>query len=107
MKTITHNKYGAPEDVLKFETVEMPVIKDDEVLVRVQAAATHIGDWLLTRGWPYLVRLMPKAKIAGMEMADTWKPLAKTSQSSSRATRFLDGANMPSPNTLLFLKAHC
>ena len=50
MKTITHNKYGAPEDVLKFETVEMPVIKDDEVLVRVQAAATHIGDWLLTRG---------------------------------------------------------
>ena len=50
MKAITHNKYGAPEDVLKFETVEMPVIKDDEVLVRVQAAATHIGDWLLTRG---------------------------------------------------------
>ena len=77
MKAITHNKYGAPEDVLKFETVEMPVIKDDEVLVRVQAAATHIGDWLLTRGWPYLVRLMPKAKIAGMEMAGYVEAIGK------------------------------
>jgi NADPH:quinone reductase-like Zn-dependent oxidoreductase len=69
MKAITQNKYGSPAEVLKLETVKMPTIKDDEVLVRVQAAATHIGDWLLTRGWPYLVRLMPKAKIPGMEMS--------------------------------------
>ena len=51
MKTITHNKYGAPEDVLKFETVEMPVIKDDEVLVRVQAAATHGFSLVVGRTW--------------------------------------------------------
>jgi len=69
MKAIIHTKYGAPTDVLKLESTEQPVIKDDEVLVRVQAAGVHIGDWLMTRGWPYLVRLMPKKKIAGMEMS--------------------------------------
>ena len=69
MQAIIHKKYGAPTDVLKLETTETPVIKDDEVLVRVQAAGIHIGDWLMTRGWPYLVRLAPKKKIAGMEMS--------------------------------------
>jgi len=69
MKAIIHTKYGAPEDVLKLESTEQPTIKDDEVLVRVQAAGIHIGDWLMTRGWPYLLRLMPKKKIAGMEMS--------------------------------------
>ncbi|MCH8135249.1 MAG: NAD(P)-dependent alcohol dehydrogenase [Proteobacteria bacterium] len=77
MQAITQSKYGAPEDVLKLQTVEMPTIKDDEVLVRVQAAATHIGDWLLTRGWPYLVRLMPKAKIPGMEMSGYVEAIGK------------------------------
>jgi NADPH:quinone reductase-like Zn-dependent oxidoreductase len=77
MKAIIQKKYGAPELVLKLETIEQPVIKDDEVLVQVQAAATHIGDWLLTRGWPYLVRLMPKAKVPGMEMSGIVESVGK------------------------------
>lgn len=77
MQAIVQNKYGSPEDVLKLQTVEKPTLNDDEVLVRVQAAATHIGDWLMTQGWPYLVRLMPKAKIAGMEMSGYVEAIGK------------------------------
>jgi NADPH:quinone reductase-like Zn-dependent oxidoreductase len=85
MKAIIHTKYGAPADVLKLQTTDTPVIKDDEVLVRVQAAGIHIGDWLMTRGWPYLVRLMPKQKIAGMEMSGYVEAVGKD------VTEFLAG----------------
>jgi len=77
MQAIIHTKYGAPTDVLKLETTETPVIKDDEVLVRVQAAGIHIGDWLMTRGWPYPVRLAPKQKVAGMEMSGYVEAIGK------------------------------
>ncbi len=48
MKAIVQDRYGAP-DVLRLEDVERPVASDDEVLVRVEAAAVNIGDWHLLR----------------------------------------------------------
>ena len=75
MKAIAQDEYGAPEDVLELREMEMPTVGDDEVLVRVQAAGVHIGDWLVTSGLPYLIRLMgyglrkPKQKVPGMEIA--------------------------------------
>ncbi len=43
MKAITYANYGSP-DVLQLKEVEKPVPKDDEVLIRVQAAEATKGD---------------------------------------------------------------
>lgn len=56
MKAITQPRYGAPE-VLRLEEIETPTPNDDEVLVRVHAAAVNIGDWHLLRAVPYVIRL--------------------------------------------------
>ena len=53
MKAIVQARYGSP-DVLQFKDRGTPVLKDDEVLVRVRAAAVNIGDWHLVRGVPYV-----------------------------------------------------
>ena len=55
MRAITYHRYGPP-DVLVLEEVDAPVVKDDQVLVRVQAAAANPRDWHLMRGLPYIVR---------------------------------------------------
>ncbi len=73
MKAIVYHTYGSP-DVLKLEEVETPTPKDNEILVKVHAAATAAGDWHLLRADPFLVRLMyglltPKYKILGADVA--------------------------------------
>jgi NADPH:quinone reductase-like Zn-dependent oxidoreductase len=74
MKAIVHSAYGPPDNVLKYQDVDKPVVNDDEVLVRVHAAGVGIGDWLVASGLPYVGRAMyglrkPKNRIAGHEMA--------------------------------------
>jgi len=48
--------YGAP-DVLTFETLPVPVLADDRVLVRVRASAGNPLDWHGMRGEPRIMRL--------------------------------------------------
>src|SRR3954454_12202215 len=73
MKAVVQVHYGSP-DVLQLKDVDKPVVKDDEVLVRVQAAAVNIGDWHLLRGVPYVMRLgvglrRPRREIPGLDIA--------------------------------------
>jgi NADPH:quinone reductase-like Zn-dependent oxidoreductase len=73
MKAIVYHTYGSP-DVLKLEEVQTPTPKENEILVKVYAAATAAGDWHLLRADPFLVRLMyglltPKYKILGADVA--------------------------------------
>ena len=73
MKAIVYYKYGSP-DVLELQEIDKPVVESDDVLVRVQAASIHAGDWLLVRGQPYFVRmgtglLKPKNNVAGTDVA--------------------------------------
>jgi NADPH:quinone reductase-like Zn-dependent oxidoreductase len=75
MRAIVHRHYGTP-DVLAFEQVERPVPGDDEVLVRVHAAAASIGDHHVVTGKPYVIRLSPHAgmlrprsQVPGMALA--------------------------------------
>jgi NADPH:quinone reductase-like Zn-dependent oxidoreductase len=73
MKAIIQTRYGSP-DVLQLTDVDKPVVKDDEVLVHVHAAAVNIGDWHLLRGVPYVVRLVaglrrPRREIPGLDVA--------------------------------------
>jgi NADPH:quinone reductase-like Zn-dependent oxidoreductase len=73
MKAIVQRRFGSP-DVLRLEEVDKPVPRDDEVLVRVTAAAVNIGDWHLLRGIPYVMRLglglrKPRREIPGRDIA--------------------------------------
>ena len=49
MKAIVCHEYGSP-DVLEFQEVDKPVVKNDEVLVRVHAASVNSWDWDLLTG---------------------------------------------------------
>lgn len=74
MKAIVQDTYGSA-DVLELRDVETPDIGDDDVLVRVHAAAVDPGVWHLMTGRPYLVRLMgfglraPRARVPGRDFA--------------------------------------
>ncbi len=76
MKAITQHTYGS-SDVLALRDIDTPTIGNDEVLVRVQAAGVHIGDWHVMTGQPYLMRVMgfgfrgPKARVRGTDVAGT------------------------------------
>ncbi len=76
MKAIIHDEYGPPEDVLKLKDVDDPVLRDDEVLVRVHAAAVNWADWAATRGLPYIMRAVfglrgPRNGVRGSDVAGT------------------------------------
>jgi NADPH:quinone reductase-like Zn-dependent oxidoreductase len=77
MKAIVQDRYGSP-DVLELREVDKPVAADNEVLVRVHAAAVNARDWHVMRGDPYVARLMdrsvfgvggPKIKVRGTDFA--------------------------------------
>jgi NADPH:quinone reductase-like Zn-dependent oxidoreductase len=74
MKAIVQDKYGSP-DVLELREIDKPVVKDDEVLVRVHAASVHPDVWHVVRGRPYALRLMgagllkPKNSVPGTDAA--------------------------------------
>ena len=75
MKAIVQNAYGSHE-VLVLEEIDEPVPKGDEVLIRVQAASVHPGDWLLMTGRPLLFRpgfglRKPRKRIPGFDFAGT------------------------------------
>lgn len=56
MKAILFREYGSP-DVLTFEEVDKPALKDDTVLVKIYAAAANPLDWHRMRGAPFVARL--------------------------------------------------
>lgn len=56
MKAIHFYEYGSP-DVLEFKEAETPSLKDNEVLIKVQAASANPLDWHAMRGAPFVARL--------------------------------------------------
>jgi NADPH:quinone reductase-like Zn-dependent oxidoreductase len=75
MKAIVYQKYGSP-DVLELKEVDKPTPKDDEVLIKVHAAAANAADWHLLRADPFLIRLVsgllkPKNQRLGADVAGT------------------------------------
>jgi len=58
MTAIVQDEYGSsPEDVLRVAKSALPVVAEDEVLVRVRAASVDRGTWHLMAGLPYPIRL--------------------------------------------------
>lgn len=73
MRAVVYCDYGAP-GVLKIEQVEKPVAADDQIVVRVRAAAVNPLDWHYMRGTPYIGRLdmglrRPKVTRLGVDFA--------------------------------------
>lgn len=85
MKAIVQDRYGSP-DVLKLMDVPKPTPADNEVLVRVHAAAVNAYDWHVMRGDPYVMRLLspawfglngPKRRIRGRDFAGRVEAVGK------------------------------
>ena len=72
MKAVVYTRYGPPE-VLRFTDVEVPVPKDNEVLVRVRAVSINRSDWETLRGKPLYSRIAgpfrPRHHILGSDIA--------------------------------------
>src|ERR671910_657307 len=90
MKAIVQYKYGSP-DVLELKDVDKPIVKDDEVLVRVHAASVHPDVWHVVKGLPYVLRIMgagllkPKNRVPGTDVAGHVESVGKN------VTRFQSG----------------
>ena len=81
MKAIVYHKYGSP-DVLELQDIDMPVVNDDDVLVRVRAASLNPYDWHFMRGEPRFMRLIsglrkPKSSRLGVDMAGEVESVGK------------------------------
>lgn len=124
MKAIVQHSYGSA-DVLELQELDKPSIKDDQVLVKVEAAAIHIGDLMLMRGEPYIMRLgaglqRPRKKTPGFDMAGRIEAVGKnvtafeagdevygecTSGSCAEYAAAKAGGLAPKPRTLSFEQA--
>ena len=61
MKAIVYRSYGSAE-VLKCEDIHQPIPKDNEVLIKIRAAALNPLDWRMMGGVPFLIRKLMKIK---------------------------------------------
>ncbi|WP_238996468.1 NAD(P)-dependent alcohol dehydrogenase [Paenibacillus pinistramenti] len=72
MKALVYETYGMPE-VLRVEEVEIPVPKENEVLIEVHAASVNSWDWDLLRGKPFVNRVgalsKPRYPILGADVS--------------------------------------
>ena len=98
MKAVVQHRYGAP-DALAVEETGIPAVGDGDVLIRVHAAGVSYPDAVMTRGIPYIVRLVagprrPRHPVRGMEVADT---IIQTGAGAARHRRAgLPGQSKPS-----------
>ncbi|UCG83495.1 MAG: NAD(P)-dependent alcohol dehydrogenase [Dehalococcoidia bacterium] len=81
MKAVVCTKYGPPE-VLELQEVAKPIPKDNEILIRVYAAAVTTEDPLNRKGEPFYARIFtglirPKNPILGTEYAGEIEAVGK------------------------------
>ena len=81
MKAVVRRCYGPP-DVIRVEQIERPVPADDQMLVKVHAAAINPVEWHEVRGTPYIMRIMegfgaPVDPRLGLDFAGTVEAVGK------------------------------
>jgi NADPH:quinone reductase-like Zn-dependent oxidoreductase len=59
MKAIVYHSYGSAA-VLKCEDIPKPIPKDEQVLIKVRAAALNPLDWRMMKGVPFIIRKLMK-----------------------------------------------
>src|SRR5215467_9751131 len=75
MKAVLYERYGSP-DVLRLTSIDQPVPKDNEILVKVHAASVNALDRHFLRSRPLFIRLVsgngllkPKDQRLGVDLA--------------------------------------
>jgi len=73
MISVTYKRYGSA-DVLELAEISIPMITENQVLLKVHAVSINPADWHFMRGTPYLLRLQtgllkPKNGSFGLDMA--------------------------------------
>ena len=105
MRAIVQSGYGRPAEVLRLAEIRRPAIAQDEVLVRVHAAAVHADVWHSVSGLPYTFRLMtgwraPREPVPGTDLAGVVEAVG------SRVTRFTPGDEVFGATTRGFPVGH-
>src|ERR1700731_4147515 len=82
MKAAIYTRYGPP-DVVQIKDIEKPAPQDNEVLIKVRAAALNPYDWHFMRGLPYLVRIIaglrkPKVTRLGFDVAGAVESIGRS-----------------------------
>ena len=105
MKAVIHSRYGNP-DVLQVTTLDRPVPRKNEVLVRVKAAGLDYGQWHLMAGRPYVMRLaagltLPKQRVLGMDVSGVVEAVG------AEVTRFKVGDEVFGASSRTFAEFTC
>jgi NADPH:quinone reductase-like Zn-dependent oxidoreductase len=106
MRAAVYTDYGPP-DVLEVKDIKKPEPNDDQVLIKVHAAAVNPYDWHFIRGTPYMMRMMmgglrkPKDPRIGVDYAGTVEAVGKN------VTRFKPGDEVFGNRTGAFAEYLC
>jgi len=81
MKAIVQNDYGS-SNALTLKEIDRPVVKDDDVLVKVHATSVNAGDYFTLNGSPWMIRFSagfpkPKDYILGWDVAGRVEKVGK------------------------------
>jgi len=74
MKAMVYYEYGSPDN-LEMQEIDIPAVKEDQVLVNVHAASVNRHDWHFLTGTPFMARMMaggllkPKNRVLGSDVA--------------------------------------
>ncbi|GAA3573611.1 NAD(P)-dependent alcohol dehydrogenase [Nonomuraea rosea] len=99
MKAVRFYAYGPPE-VLQVEDADVPAVGDDDVLIRVRAAAVNPLDWHGMRGAPYFARLQmglsrPKVNALGNDVAGCVEAVGKNVTEFRPGDEVYGGSGVP------------
>jgi len=98
--------------VLQLREVAKPVPKDNQVLVKVQAASANALDFRRFTSTSLVGRFMDgvllKAinTVLGVDIADRWRPLAQPSSSSSQGMRCSGYTRVRLPSMRVLMKTN-
>jgi len=82
VKAAFYDKYGSP-DLLELREMDVPVVADGDVLIRIRAASLNPLDWRVMSGKPFMMRMMmggllkPKRNIPGVDLAGLVEAVGK------------------------------
>src|SRR5258705_10703793 len=85
MKAAVRSKYGLPGD-LTIQELDIPIPKEDEVLIRVHATTVNRSDCHVLSGKPFIMRFLtglfkPRASIIGSDFTGEIAATGSTVQS--------------------------